>query len=114
MPDRINVDLEDAAFFLNWLSKYSGTKFDRMRRGRLQIGHGEIKMNLLWLPIRPLGGHERSDTLKGQLQWQSGEVNFAPRRVGRVNIATEQVPIESRQSRRVWTIKDDGPQLDRF
>jgi hypothetical protein len=85
----ISVHLEEGVFLFNGISKYAGTELDRTRRGQLQIGHGEIKMDLLWLPIRPLGGHELSDTLKGQLQWQFGKVNFAPRRVSRVNNTTE-------------------------
>jgi hypothetical protein len=108
------VNLEKGAFFLNRISKHSGPEFDCTRRGRLQIGHSEVKVNLLWPPIRPLGGHELGDTLKCQLQWQFGEVNFTPRRVGRVNRPTEQFTVEGSQPRGIWTIKDDGSQLDRL
>ena len=109
MPRRIDVDLEGTVFFFNWITKCSGTEFDRMRRGGPHVGHGEIKMHLLWLPIRPLGGHERSDSLKGQFPWQFGDVNFAPRRISRVDSPPEQGAVEGGQSRGVWTIKDDGP-----
>jgi len=101
------VDLEGAVFFLNWIGKCSGTEIDCMGRRRCQIGHGQVEMNLLWLPIGPFGGHKINDMLKRQLQWQLGEVDFAPRRVSQINTATEQVPVEGRQSRGIWTIKDD-------
>ena len=107
MPRRIDVDLEGAVFFLNWIGQCSGTEIDCMGRRRCQIGHGQVEMNLLWLPVWPFRRHKINDMLKGQLQWQFGEVDFAPRRVSQVNTATEQVPVEGRQSRGIWTIKDD-------
>lgn len=103
---RISVHLEEGVFFFNGIGQDAGTELDRSRRGPLQIGHGEIKVDLLWLPVRPLGGHELRDTLKSQLKGQSVKVNFAPRRVGRVDNSTEQVTVEGGESRRIWTIKD--------
>jgi hypothetical protein len=109
---RINVNLEERVLLFNWIGKYSGAECGRTRRGCPQIGHGEIEMNLLWLPIRPLGGNEVRHILKGQLQWQLGDANLAPQRVARVNDSSEQFPVEGGQSSGIWAVKDEGSQLD--
>jgi hypothetical protein len=113
VPRRIDVNLEERVLIIDRIGQDSSAECDRSRRGRPQIGHGEVEMNLLWLPIRPLGGNEVGNVLKGQLQWQLGDLNLAPRRVARVDDSTEQFPVEGSQSSGIWAVKDEGSQLDR-
>jgi hypothetical protein len=108
MAGRVGVNNEGTVVLLHRLAEDGGAQLDSASRRRDQVIHGEIQMELLGRAERPGRALVSIDALERQLDAHSIQAHLAPFRVGRFNVAVEELPIEAGQGDGVRAVNDNG------
>ena len=97
MAGRIGVDDEDGTRLVHRTSEDDCTKFDRPKTRFVEIGNGQVEMNLLRPPVWPLWREIRRCPLKGQLERRPADMHLAPLRITDIQAPIQKGRVKGRK-----------------